>query len=192
MEAKTTLMVRKSAQRSPDGEGIELPAAAATSESVSVDLGGANVQDARLSRSRTGQRDQEAKEQRLKPHVATNWSTAEAEELYGIRTLSAGYFDLSADGSVGVSVPFNGRRARVSLLDIVAGMQQRGLQMPVLLRIENILDAQLSVLNESFAQAMKALSYRARYRGVFPIKVNQQCHVIEEIARFGERYGHGL
>ena len=150
------------------------------------------MQDARLSCDRVGERDEEAKEHRLKTHVASNWSTAEAEELYGIRTWSAGYFDLSADGRVGVSVPFNGRRARVSLLDIVAGMQQRGLQMPVLLRIENILDAQISLLNESFARSMQTLAYRGQYRGVFPIKVNQQCQVIEEIARFGARYGHGL
>jgi arginine decarboxylase len=93
---------------------------------------------------------------------------------------------------VAVSVPFNGHRARVSLLSIIAGMRQRGLQMPVLLRIENILDAQVSLLNESFAKAMRSLDYRGSYRGVFPIKVNQQSQVIEEIARFGRRYGHGL
>ncbi len=130
--------------------------------------------------------------QRLKAHAASNWSAAESAELYGIRSWGAGYFDLSEDGTVGVSVPFNGKRARVSLLDIIGGMQQRGLQMPVLLRIENILDAQVSLLNESFGRAMRSLNYRGVYRGVFPIKVNQQCQVIEEIARFGSRYGHGL
>ena len=193
MEAKTKTVVRRPLRLSPKGERPEHPAPVAVdSPTVSVDLGDINVQDARLSRGRVGQGDQEVKEPRLKPHVVSNWSTAEAEELYGIRTWSAGYFDLSTDGSVGVSVPFNGRRARVSLLDIIAGMLQRGLQMPVLLRIENILDAQVSVLNESFGRAMQALSYRGRYRGVFPIKVNQQCQVIEEIARFGSRYGHGL
>ena len=117
---------------------------------------------------------------------------AESAELYGVRSWGAGYFELSDDGTVAVSVPFNGKRARVSLLDIMAGMQQRGLQMPVLLRIENILDAQVSLLNESFGRAMRSLSYGGSYRGVFPIKVNQQCQVIEEIARFGSRYGHGL
>ena len=89
-------------------------------------------------------------------------------------------------------MPFDGKRARVSLLDIIGGMQQRGLQMPVLLRVENILDAQVSLLNESFGRAMRSLGYRGSYRGVFPIKVNQQCQVIEEIAHFGSRYGHGL
>ena len=80
----------------------------------------------------------------------------------------------------------------MSLLDIIAGMCERGLQMPVLLRIENILDAQVSLLNESFGRAMRSLNYRGSYRGVFPIKVNQQCQVIEEIVRFGARYSHGL
>jgi arginine decarboxylase-like protein len=124
--------------------------------------------------------------------LGTNWSAADSAELYGIRRWGAGYFDLADDGTVGVSIPFNGSRARVSLLDIIAGMRERGLQMPVLLRIENILDAQVSLLNDTFGRAMRSLGYRGSYRGVFPIKVNQQCQVIEEIARFGSRYGHGL
>ncbi len=124
--------------------------------------------------------------------MPSNWSAADSAELYGIRSWGAGYFDLSADGTVAVSVPFEGKRAQVSLLDIIGGMHERGLQMPVLLRIENILDAQVSLLNESFGRAMRTLGYRGEYRGVFPIKVNQQCQVIEEIARFGARYGHGL
>jgi arginine decarboxylase len=120
------------------------------------------------------------------------WTAADSIELYGIRNWGAGYFDLADDGNVTVNVPFDGKRVGVSLLDIIAGMQQRGLQMPVLLRIENILDAQISLLNESFGKAMRSLGYGGTYRGVFPIKVNQQCQVIEEIARFGARYGHGL
>ena len=53
--------------------------------------------------------------------------------------------------------------------------------MPVLLRIENMLDSQLSILNESFNDAIKQFNYRGQYRGVYPIKVNQQQQVIEEI-----------
>ena len=128
----------------------------------------------------------------LKVPEGTPWTAADSAELYGIRNWGAGYFDLADDGTVTVNVQFNGTRLGVSLLDIIAGMQQRGLQMPVLLRIENILDAQISLLNESFGRAMRSLNYGGSYRGVFPIKVNQQCQVIEEIARFGARYGHGL
>jgi len=128
----------------------------------------------------------------VRPVAAASWTAAESAELYGIKSWGAGYFDLADDGSVTVNVNFDGKRLGVSLLDIIAGVQQRGLQMPVLLRIENILDAQISVLNESFGRAIRALGYGGSYRGVFPIKVNQQCQVIGEIARFGARYGHGL
>ena len=128
----------------------------------------------------------------MKRDLVTTWTAAEAAELYGIRTWGAGYFDLGDDGTVHVTVPFDGKRVGVSLMSIIAAMQQRGVQMPALLRVENLLDAQIAVLNESFRAAMGSLGYRGSYRGVFPIKVNQQCQVIGEIARFGARYGHGL
>jgi arginine decarboxylase len=64
--------------------------------------------------------------------------------------------------------------------------------MPVLLRIENILDSQISSMHETFRAKMKELEYKGTFRGVFPIKVNQQQQVVEEIARFGEKYHHGL
>jgi len=128
----------------------------------------------------------------MKRDLPSVWTPAESAELYGIRSWGAGYFDLGDDGTVHVTVPLDGKRVGVSLMTIIAAMQQRGVQMPALLRIENILDAQISVLNDSFARAMQALGYRGSYRGVFPIKVNQQCEVIGEIARFGARYGHGL
>jgi len=128
----------------------------------------------------------------MKRDLPSVWTPAESAELYGIRSWGAGYFDLADDGTVHVTVPLDGKRVGVSLMSIIAAMQQRGVQMPALLRIENILDAQISVLNDSFARAMQSLGYRGSYRGVFPIKVNQQCEVIGEIARFGSRYGHGL
>jgi len=125
------------------------------------------------------------------------WTVAESAELYGIRSWGAGYFDINENGDVAVTVPTgNGpagvQRVSVSLMELIRGMQHRGLQMPALLRLDNLLEAQIALLNESFGRAMKTLGYQARYHGVFPIKVNQQCAVIEEIARAGGRYGHGL
>ena len=128
----------------------------------------------------------------MKANGKPNWTPADSAELYGIRNWGAGYFDLGDDGAVTVSVTIDGQRVSISISDIIAGMQQRGLQMPVLLRIENLLDSQITLLNETFARAIAGLNYRGIYRGVFPIKVNQQCQVIEEIARFGADYGHGL
>ena len=121
-----------------------------------------------------------------------DWSAASSAELYGVRNWGAGYFDINDAGEVTVSVPADGKMVTVSLMEIIAGMQQRGLQMPVLLRLDNLLEAQIALLNDTFAKAIKAAGYGAEYRGVFPIKVNQQCAVIEEMARVGERYGHGL
>ncbi|OHC39912.1 MAG: arginine decarboxylase, partial [Pseudomonadales bacterium RIFCSPLOWO2_02_FULL_63_210] len=128
----------------------------------------------------------------MKRDLVSGWTTAEAAELYGIRSWGAGYFDVGEDGTVHVTVPFGDKRVGASLMGIIAGMRQRGLRMPALLRIENLLDCQISLLNDTFNRAMRALQYRGAYRGVFPIKVNQQCQVIGEIARFGARYGHGL
>lgn len=120
-----------------------------------------------------------------------DWSVDRAAELYGIREWGGGLFDVSESGEVQILVN-NGVNQSVSLLDIVDGLQQRDLAMPVLLRIENHLDAAITQINEAFAQAIAGADYRGVYRGVFPIKVNQQSHIIEEIAQFGERYHHGL
>ncbi|MFM7274174.1 MAG: arginine decarboxylase, partial [Gammaproteobacteria bacterium] len=129
---------------------------------------------------------------KLKANGTPNWTPADSAELYGIRNWGAGYFDLSDDGAVTVNVDVDGRRVGVSIPQIIEGVRSRGHQMPVLLRIENVLDAQITRLNEGFNRAIAQLGYGGSYRGVFPIKVNQQCQVIEEIARFGASYGHGL
>jgi arginine decarboxylase len=81
---------------------------------------------------------------------------------------------------------------RVSLKDILAGVMARGHELPLLIRIENILESQISQLHDSFRSAIKRLNYQGVFRGVYPIKVNQQEQVIESITRFGSRYHHGL
>lgn len=121
------------------------------------------------------------------------WSARHSSELYGIEEWGGGYFGVSPEGEVVVRSPSNGQAgATVSLMDVAHGLQQRGLEMPVLLRLENLVDSRISILNESFAQAMETTGYQGCYRGAFPIKVNQQSHIVAEIARFGERYNHGL
>jgi arginine decarboxylase len=123
---------------------------------------------------------------------AQNWTPEDSAALYGIRHWGAGFFDLNAAGEVVVKVPFPERAASVSLMEIISGIEQRGHVMPLLLRIENLLDISLTRLNEGFRSAIATVGYSGAYRGVFPIKVNQQCHVIEELTGFGARYSHGL
>src|SRR6185503_18147286 len=101
------------------------------------------------------------------------WTAASSAELYGIRNWGADYFDINEAGEVVVRVPAGDGAATVSLMDIIRGMQQRGMTMPVLLRLDNLLEAQIALLNNSFAKAIQTLGYKSEYRGVFPIKVNQ-------------------
>ena len=124
--------------------------------------------------------------------IENPWTTDDSAQLYGIKEWGAGYFDLSEQGEVTVNVRFPSGEVRVSLVDILSGIRQRGVPLPVILRIENLLDSQLALLNDSFNQAISTSGYQGLYRGVFPVKVNQQCQVIEELAQFGERYNHGL
>lgn len=120
------------------------------------------------------------------------WTIFDSASLYGINEWGGTYFNVSEAGQVCVSVTHGDKRCNVALEDVVAGLEQRGHTMPVLLRIENVLDDRIIRLNETFRRAIAGLNYQGEYRGVFPIKVNQQCHIIEEIAKFGDRYHHGL
>jgi arginine decarboxylase len=124
----------------------------------------------------------------LTRHNSPPWDTKKSAELYGIHRWADDYFGVTEDGKVTVKT----QDTAVALLDIIEGMVERDLQMPVLLRIENILDTQIMRLNEAFRRAIDEHDYANQYRGVYPIKVNQQAQVVEEIAAFGERYQHGL
>jgi len=121
-----------------------------------------------------------------------SWRVSDSENLYAINEWGAGYFNISESGEVQVSVQGGEAKNSVSLLSIIEGMKERGLEMPSILRIENVLDQRIKELNEAFLRAIQNNNYQGNYRGVFPIKVNQQCHVIEEIADFGQRFNHGL
>lgn len=102
------------------------------------------------------------------------------------------YFGISESGNLTVKAPTNQGVRTIEFSEILDGLKQRGLDMPVMLRLENLVDDRITKLNETFAKAIAETNYNGEYRGVFPIKVNQQNHVIAEIARFGKRFNHGL
>jgi len=128
----------------------------------------------------------------IKKNTLERWRVEDAADLYHIRDWGAGYFDISEDGHVVVTPIRGNKKVLVSLKDILAGVMARGHELPLLIRIENILESQISHLHESFRNAIKRLNYQGAFRGVYPIKVNQQEQVIEAITRFGSRYHHGL
>ncbi len=120
------------------------------------------------------------------------WSIESATKLYGVNNWGAEYFSVNHDGEV-VVAPFGAAEGpKVSLLEIIQQIEARGHSMPVLLRIENILGSQIKLLNDTFAKVIKETGYKGKYKGVFPIKVNQQEQVIDAITQFGREYNHGL
>lgn len=120
------------------------------------------------------------------------WNIEDSAELYGIRNWGAGYFNINEQGEVTIK-PFGFKGGpEISVNEIIQEIKARGYNMPVLLRIENILDSQISHIHHCFHDAIVQLGYRGEYRGVFPIKVNQQQQVVEEIADFGKSFHHGL
>ncbi len=126
------------------------------------------------------------------PSDTSAWDTRHSEELYGIRNWGAPYYSVSEDGEVRVNLGENGHSHWTSLPSILRDLEERGITAPVLLRFGHILDHRVKLINESFRKAIADAGYQGEYRGVFPIKVNQQQQVVEEICRFGQRYHHGL
>ncbi len=127
----------------------------------------------------------------MRSRTLEKWTVDRSAELYGVDNWGGGYFKVTADGNLAIT-PFPGKDVSVSIPAIISGLQERGLGLPVLLRIENLLDAQISVLHESFARAISELQYQGDFRGVYPVKVNQQQQVLEEIAKVGDPYNHGF
>ncbi len=120
------------------------------------------------------------------------WSIDQSRETYGIRRWSNDYFDINDAGEVVVNAPTSNGPQSVSLMEIVEGLKQRDLETPVMLRLENVVADRIAQLNHAFASAIAECAYRSDYQSVYPIKVNQQCHVVDSIAESGKEFRHGL
>ena len=120
------------------------------------------------------------------------WSASNSAALYGVDAWANQFFGIAETGDVEVYLGANESRAAFSLPDIVKGIRDRGLEVPLLLRFPDLLAAQIRELNAAFEAAISRNKYQGRYRGVYPIKVNQQQQVIKEVTRFGRHYHFGL
>ncbi len=121
------------------------------------------------------------------------WSHHDSAELYGIDDWGNGYFRVNKRGEVTVRLnDEDGGKKDVSLCDLLEGLNERGTTVPVLFRFRDLLRSRITELNESFRKAIKEADYKGKYQGVYPIKVNQQRQVVEEIAEFGTKYDYGL
>ena len=120
-----------------------------------------------------------------------SWTTKDAAALYNVVGWGSGYFRINDAGHMEVT-PGGPEGRSVDLHDLVLDLQRRGLDLPILMRFPDILDSRVKALFGCFENAIRDYRYQGRYRGVYPIKVNQQQHVVEELVRFGRPLGLGL
>jgi len=119
------------------------------------------------------------------------WSTQDASELYDVASWGKGYFSVSDEGNVLVHPEKEAARS-IDLKKLIDTLVLRGIQLPILIRFAEILKHRLGELHDAFDVAIKEHKYQGGYCCVYPIKVNQQRQVVEEVLEFGKPYRFGL
>src|SRR5687768_3461310 len=123
---------------------------------------------------------------------AEPWTVASARSLYNIDGWGIGYFDINEEGHVVVRPDRNRPERELDLFELANDLEAQGVGLPLLLRFSDILRSRIESLNERFTKAREEFGYQGGYTTVYPIKVNQQRHVVEEIVDFGKTAGVGL
>ena len=122
---------------------------------------------------------------------AERWTVSDANELYDVDRWGQGYFSVGANGNVHVHPSKEASRA-IDLKQLVDTLILRGIPPPILLRFGELLSHRLGELHTVFTNAIREHNYQGSYSLVYPIKVNQQRQVIEEVVRYGKQYNYGL
>jgi arginine decarboxylase len=119
------------------------------------------------------------------------WTAEDAARLYGLPDWGKGYFGITDAGTVGI-MPDKNPAHQIDMMELVAGLAERGIHAPVLIRFSGILEHRLREIRSAFDKAISDHGYQNQYACVYPIKVNQQRHVCEEIAAVGKELNFGL
>src|SRR6187431_1940903 len=119
------------------------------------------------------------------------WDIQAARNLYNVQRWGAKYFDINDAGHV-VARPLQENGAPVDITDVIEEAKARGLKFPVLIRFQDILRHRVESINLAFRNSITEFNYQGKYRGVFPIKVNQLREVVEEILDAGKPFDFGL
>ena len=119
------------------------------------------------------------------------WTPGDAAELYDVGRWGAGYFSVGKSGNLLVH-PTKDPSKFIDLKELVDNLQLRGIDLPILLRFGDVLKHRLGEIHEAFQRAIKEHSFNGKYCCVYPIKVNQQRQVVEEVLEYGKPYNFGL
>ena len=125
------------------------------------------------------------------PAAKAAWKIEDSERLYRIEGWGEPYFSINAAGHVTVA-PQADRGGSLDLYNLVTALKQRNLSLPLLIRFSDILEHRIERLNACFAKAIARYNYGGIYKGVFPVKCNQQKHLVEDLVKFGRPYQFGL
>jgi arginine decarboxylase len=119
------------------------------------------------------------------------WSIDDARDVYQVLAWGKPYFNINTAGHVVVR-PDGSPDREIDLYDVVEGLRARDLTTPVVVRFSDILHHRLHRLHKAFSNAIAENDYKGDYRAVYPIKVNQQRLVVEEVFRYGKEFNFGL
>ncbi len=122
---------------------------------------------------------------------ADRWTVMDASELYDVESWGKGYFSVGANGNVLVH-PTKEANRTIDLKELVDTLVLRGISLPILIRFAEILKHRLGEVHQAFESAIADHGYQGKYCCVYPIKVNQQKQVVEEIFEFGRPFRFGL
>jgi arginine decarboxylase len=122
---------------------------------------------------------------------AERWTVADASELYDVASWGKGYFSVGPNGHLWVHPSKEPARA-IDLKELVDTLVLRGISLPILVRFGEILGHRLGEIYQAFQAAITEHNYRGGYVCAYPIKVNQQRQVVEEILRYGKPHHFGL
>ena len=120
------------------------------------------------------------------------WTIDSARSLYNIEGWGIGFFDINEAGHVVVRPDREKTDRELDLFELANDLEEQGVGLPLLLRFSDVLRSRIESLNEKFSRARAEFAYEGGYTTVYPIKVNQQRHVVEEIVEFGKVAGVGL
>jgi arginine decarboxylase len=119
------------------------------------------------------------------------WSVADSVDTYGVRSWGTPYFGINDAGNV-CATPAGPTSPAIDMKELVDEVRRRGIGLPLLIRFSDILAHRIVELNECFRRAIAEYGYKGSYKGVYPIKVNQDRYVVEKITATGRQYNYGL
>ncbi|MGE3757375.1 MAG: arginine decarboxylase, partial [Pseudobdellovibrionaceae bacterium] len=125
------------------------------------------------------------------PVTVPAWSPEKSAETYAINNWGNGYFRVNSQGNVCIT-PAGTTGPSLDLYELTQDLSDRGIRVPIMIRFPDIIKARVELLNGCFNKAIAEYGYKGYYSGVYPIKVNQQRHLVQELVKHGANFRLGL